>query len=344
MRIRRLRIRPQAPTLILTCVLVHVCQRRDEKSEREKKKGGEPTGRESFRETVGHGQPGSAATGNDEIVASVPEMGSLTSDNGGFGARRGARESGGDRHHHQDGGGTRSRLHFGEWREVHQSRSISIARNNWGWAASLPALYQSINCWGSSLPALGVTPAATLTTLINPIHLLIDYPDPDPCWTRVRDCCRTVTLQSFFHALGGFFRFWKGSISPCPLPLRLSLDIFGGACIVTLCVRNIAFPSTQPRTQTRFVRSACYLSTLLTRPYGTRRTLDPPAQTTNWTLRIRIPAQQQSSIISSEQRIESPAHSDGGGPGRDSMGINERQPRKARSGTPPRTISYSAPP
>jgi len=287
----------------------------------EKRKRGEPTGRESFRETVGHGQPGSAATGNDEIVASVPEMGSLTSDNGGFGARRGARESGGDRHHHQDGGGTRSRLHFGEWREVHQSRSINLNRQEQLGVGGVVTRSLSINqLLGLQSSCPGVTPAATLTTLINPIHLLIDYPDPDPCWTRVRDCCRTVTLQSFFHALGGFSRFWKGSISPCPLPLRLSLDIFGGACIVTLCVRNIAFPSTQPRTQTRFVRSACYLSTLLTRPYGTRRTLDPPAQTTNWTLRIRIPAQQQSSIISSEQRIESPAHSGGGGPGRDSMG------------------------
>ena len=150
----------------------------------EKRKRGEPTGRESFRETVGHGQPGSAATGNDEIVASVPEMGSLTSDNGGFGARRGARESGGDRHHHQYGGGTRSRLHFGEWRGAPEStHSISIARNNWGWAASSTALYQSINCWGSSLRPWCYTRRG-VDHPHQPIHLLIDYPDPDPCWTR----------------------------------------------------------------------------------------------------------------------------------------------------------------
>jgi hypothetical protein len=69
--------------------------------------------------------------------------------------------------------------------EMHQSRSIkiSIARNNWGWAASSPALYQSINCWGSSL----LPWCHTRRDIDHPhqsIHLLIDYPDPDPCWTR----------------------------------------------------------------------------------------------------------------------------------------------------------------
>jgi len=172
------------------------------------------------------------------------------------------------------------------WRMERRTRvdqSISIARNNWGWAASSPALYQSINCWGSSL----LPWCHTRRNIDHPhqsIHLLIDYPDPDPCWTRVRDCCRTVTLQSFFHALGGFFRFWKGSISLCA---------------------EYCFSQHNPAL--RLVSSVpLATSTLLTRPYGIGRTLDPPAQTTNWTLRIRIPAQQQSSIISSEQRIESP--------------------------------------
>lgn len=134
----------------------------------EKRKRGEPTGRESFRETVGHGQPGSAATGNDEIVASVPEMGSLTSDNGGFGARRGARESGGDRHHHQDGGGTRSRLHFGEWRDAPESINQSQSPGTTGGGRRRHPLFINQSIVGAPVSCPGVTPVATLTTLINP--------------------------------------------------------------------------------------------------------------------------------------------------------------------------------